>query len=140
ARNWTFAVARPPLLRSPSAVTPENGTKEISYMPMAECWAAFDAAISTLGYNSATELLHHGVPTIFVELAGGLDDWAKRAGRIAKADAGLPIKAFDSEGLHLQLDQLADPARRQTLADNARAMVPSNGARLAADAILEIVQ
>jgi UDP-N-acetylglucosamine--N-acetylmuramyl-(pentapeptide) pyrophosphoryl-undecaprenol N-acetylglucosamine transferase len=138
ARNWTFAVARPPLLRSQSTVAPQGATKEISYMPMAECWTAFDAAISTLGYNSTAELLHHGVPTIFVELAGGLDDWAKRAGRIAKADAGLPIKAFDTEGLQLQLEQLADPARRQTLAGNARDLVPANGARLAADAILEI--
>jgi predicted glycosyltransferase len=140
ARNWIFAVARPPLLRSQSTAALQNGTKEISYMPMAECWSAFDAAISTLGYNSTAELLHHGVPTLFIELAGGLDDWARRAGRIAKADAGLPIKAFDTEGLHRQLDQLADPARRETLAGNARNMVPSNGARLAAEAILEVAQ
>jgi predicted glycosyltransferase len=140
SRNWTLAVARPPLLRSQSMLSPQSGTKEITYMPMAECWTAFDAAISTLGYNSTAELLHHGVPTVFVELASGLDDWARRAGRIAKADAGLPVKAFDSEGLGKHLDQLADPARRQTLASNARNMVPGNGARLAAESILEIAQ
>jgi len=138
ARNWTFAVARPPLLRSQSPAAVQSGVKEITYMPMAECWTAFDAAISTLGYNSATELLHHGVPTIFVELSGGLDDWARRARHIEQADAGLPLKAFDSEKLRASLDQLADAARRQTLAANAQKLVPSNGAGIAAEAILEV--
>jgi predicted glycosyltransferase len=137
ARNWTFAVARPPLLRSQPPATAQAGVKEIIYMPMAECWTAFDAAISTLGYNSAAELLHHGVPTIFVELSGGLDDWGRRARHIEQADAGLPLKAFDSEKLRASLDQLADPARRQMLAANARKLVPTNGAGIAAEAILE---
>jgi UDP-N-acetylglucosamine--N-acetylmuramyl-(pentapeptide) pyrophosphoryl-undecaprenol N-acetylglucosamine transferase len=137
-RNWTFAVARPPLLRSELPVPSQSGIKEITYMPMAECWTAFDAAISTLGYNSTAELLHHGVPTIFVELSGGLDDWARRARYVEQADAGLPVKAFDSEKLRANLDQLADPARRQTLATNAQKLVPTNGAGIAAEAILEV--
>jgi UDP-N-acetylglucosamine--N-acetylmuramyl-(pentapeptide) pyrophosphoryl-undecaprenol N-acetylglucosamine transferase len=138
ARQWTFALARPPLLRAEAAMPEQSNVREISYAPMAECWPAFDAAISTLGYNSTAELLHHGVPSVFIELEEGIDDWSRRARHIERADAGLPIKAFDTERLRASLDLMADPGRRQTLAANARNLIPVNGADLAAEAILQL--
>src|SRR5690606_11205604 len=71
--DWLFAVARPPLFRGPP---PEAGSNlvEFSYFPLAECWTAFDAAISALGFNTTSELLHHGIPSLFIELAMPDDD------------------------------------------------------------------
>lgn len=138
--DWLFAVARPPLYRgTPLVVGPAN-LREVVYAPLAECWPAFDAAVSGLGYNGAAELLHHGVPTIFIELEDVLDNWSDRAARIARAGAGLPLKAFDTQALQVSFDTLADPARRAAIAAAARAMVPVNGAVVAADAILDLIR
>jgi UDP-N-acetylglucosamine--N-acetylmuramyl-(pentapeptide) pyrophosphoryl-undecaprenol N-acetylglucosamine transferase len=137
--EWLFAVTRPPLYRgAPLAAGPAN-LREVVYAPLAECWPAFDAAISGLGYNGTAELLHHGVPTVFVEMEDILDNWPERAERIGRAGAGLLVKAHDSAALQRSLDVLADPARRAAIAAAARAMVPVNGAVVAAEAILDFV-
>ena len=51
----------------------------VDYYPMAEMFAAFDGAVSAVGYNTAMELLHHGVPTVFVPFARQVDDQEARA-------------------------------------------------------------
>jgi predicted glycosyltransferase len=133
--DWLFAVARPPLFRGPSPAEGGN-LVEFSYFPLAECWSAFDGAISALGFNTTVELLHHGVPSLFIELAMPDDDQGGRADRIVKAGAGIAMRPFETEKLVAGLAALADPKRRRSMAAAARKLVPVNGAAVAAEAII----
>jgi predicted glycosyltransferase len=135
--NWLFAVARPPLFRGPS---PEAGGNQVefTYFPLAECWRAFDAAISALGFNTTSELLHHGVPSLYIELAMPDDDQGGRAGRIEAAGAGLAMRPHETEKLVRGLGALADPKRRASMAKAAHKLVPVNGAGRAAEAIIAL--
>jgi UDP:flavonoid glycosyltransferase YjiC (YdhE family) len=137
--DWLFAVARPPLFRGPP---PDVGSNlvEFSYFPLAECWNAFDAAISALGFNTTAELLHHGVPSLFVELIMPDDDQGGRAGRIEKAGAGIAMRPFETEKLVAGLAALANPKRRKAMAAAARKLVPVNGAVVAAEAVVDWVR
>ena len=134
--DWLFAVARPPLFRGPPL---EEGANlvEFSYFPLAECWNAFDAAISALGFNTTVELLHHGVPSLFIELAMPDDDQGGRASRIEKAGAGIAMRPFETDKLVAGLAALADPKRRKAMSAAARKLVPVNGAAVAAEAIVK---
>jgi UDP:flavonoid glycosyltransferase YjiC (YdhE family) len=136
--DWLFAVARPPLFRGPPPAA-EGNLLEFSYFPLAECWNAFDGAVSALGFNTTSELLHHGVPSLFVELDMPDDDQGGRAARIEKAGAGIAMKPFDTRKLVAGLAVLADPKRRKAMSKAARAMLPVNGAAVAADSIVEWV-
>jgi UDP:flavonoid glycosyltransferase YjiC (YdhE family) len=135
--QWTFAVARPPLDYGPPLDLGAANAIEFSYAPLAECWPAFDLAISGLSYNSTAELLHQGVPTLFVELKEPWDDWARRGRMIADAGAGLTIRFGDEEALITSLETLASASRREVIAKAARDMIPENGASRAAAVILE---
>jgi len=137
--DWLFAVARPPLFRGP-APTPDSNLVEFAYFPLAECWHAFDAAISALGFNTTVELLHHGVPSIFLELDMPDDDQGGRANRIVEAGAGLAMKPFETDKLVPALEALGDAKRRKAMAQAARKLVPVNGAGTAADAIIRWVR
>ena len=59
-----LAVANAPLYRGLIPRSPN--ITPVDYYPMAELYPAFDAAVSAAGYNTAMELVHHGVPTAFV--------------------------------------------------------------------------
>ncbi|MEX1109644.1 MAG: hypothetical protein WEC00_12075 [Dongiaceae bacterium] len=137
--DWLFAVARPPLFRGPSPVAGGN-LVEFTYFPLAECWLAFDAAISALGFNTTSELLHHGVPSLFVELNMPDDDQGGRAARIEAAGAGLAMKPLETDKLLRGLVALADPQRRAAMSEAARKLVPVNGADRAAQAIVALAE
>jgi UDP-N-acetylglucosamine--N-acetylmuramyl-(pentapeptide) pyrophosphoryl-undecaprenol N-acetylglucosamine transferase len=137
--HWTFAFARPPLDREPPMTFGVPNAVEFSYAPLAECWAAFDAAISSLSFNSTAELLHHGVPAAFVEMPALSDDWARRGRMIAKAGAGLTVQVGDQSALIRALETLAQESRRAEIREAAKAMVPDNGADRAAQAIVDLV-
>jgi UDP-N-acetylglucosamine--N-acetylmuramyl-(pentapeptide) pyrophosphoryl-undecaprenol N-acetylglucosamine transferase len=138
--NWTFAFAKPPLDRSPPGTFPTPNVIEFSYAPLAECWAAFDLAISSLSFNSTAELLHHGVPAAFIEMRSLSDDWARRGRMIAKAGAGLTVRVGDRPGLIRALDDLTSEPRRAEIRQAAMAMIPDNGAERAAAVILGATQ
>ena len=135
--SWTFAFARPPLDRGPPMTFDASNAIEFSYAPLAECWTAFDLAISSLSFNSTAELLHHGVPAVFVEMQALSDDWARRGRMIARAGAGLIAKMGDAATLQKSLDALASESLRAKIKSAAMAMVPDNGADCAAAIIIE---
>lgn len=137
--DWLFAVARPPLFRGPTLKDTASNLVEFTYFPLAECWNAFDGAVSALGFNTTVELLHHGVPSLFIELAMPDDDQGGRANRIEQAGAGLAMRPFETEKLVAGLAALADPKRRASMAAAARKLVPVNGAAVAAEAIIDWV-
>jgi UDP-N-acetylglucosamine--N-acetylmuramyl-(pentapeptide) pyrophosphoryl-undecaprenol N-acetylglucosamine transferase len=110
----------------------------LHYYPLAECLAAFDAAISAAGYNSANELLHHGVPTIFLPVEKGVDDQQARAARIAAAGAGLLLADPSDGDLATTLAHLLEPQTRAVMSEQARALARGGGAATAAWAILAL--
>jgi len=110
-----------------------------NYYPIAEVFPAFDMAISAAGYNTAVELLHAGIPTIFIPFERAYDDQMKRARRIAAAGAGLCLDQPRPEALTRLLSRLSNPATRARISESARHLVPQNGAALAAQSILELL-
>jgi UDP:flavonoid glycosyltransferase YjiC (YdhE family) len=106
--------------------------------PALDFLPAFDAAVTAAGYNAVHELLFAGIPSVFVPFPRVLDDQEQRAERIQARGAGLAVAPLTKDGLAKALREVLDPARRKTLAQNARALVPKNGAEAAAKAILEL--
>jgi UDP:flavonoid glycosyltransferase YjiC (YdhE family) len=137
--SWTFAFARPPLDRGPPMKFSVHNALEFSYAPLAECWTAFDLAISSLSFNSTAELLHHGVPTTFIEMQALSDDWARRGSMIAMAGAGLTIKLGNQAALINALETLASDTKRAQISEAAKALAPDNGSGRAAAVILSEV-
>jgi predicted glycosyltransferase len=114
------------------------GVQVLHHYPLAEWLAAFDAAISAAGYNSANELLHNGVPTIFLPIEKGVDDQRARAARIAAAGAGMLLEEPSDEDLAGALAQMLTPQTRAVMPERAQALAPGGGAAEAARAILAL--
>jgi UDP:flavonoid glycosyltransferase YjiC (YdhE family) len=105
--------------------------------PMAELMAAFDLAVAAAGYNTYTELLHHGVPTIFVPNSATIsDDQTARARRAEEGGAARVVAETDPLGVIRATEALiGEPELRMRLAAGARALIPRNGADAAAAAV-----
>lgn len=138
--DWTFACIKPPLLDDLGLQAPPPNVRVIEYFPMAECWTAFDGALSALGANSTAELLHNGIPTIFVPRKTTEDDHHGRARRIVSAGAGWFVEAMDGPALAERLDELKNPAIREKVSACARQLVPENGAAVAARILTDWVR
>lgn len=135
--EWTPVVSDPPLdyankLRS-------SNIQMVRHYPMAELYNAFDAAIASAGYNTVGELLHFGIPSLFIAFERKLDDQFARAQRIADANAGFSLAKFDAAEICTILDTLAKTQTRIQLSANAQNIVSNNGAERAARALLEIL-
>ena len=128
-----FAVAQAPLSRL--EIEESDNLIPVSHYPMAERFAAFDFAVSATGYNSAMELLYHGVPTIFVPFLRQVDNQLARAKRIEAAGAGLCLEDLNTKSLLGKLDELALPGTAPRMKRAAQLLVPDNGAERAAISI-----
>lgn len=128
ARGWHVVVGAGPLY-----IGPERRGLHITwmdrYVPL-ELMAGVDAAVSAGGYNSVTELMFAGVPTVFLPQPRIADDQEGRA-RMA-ADAG-------AARLAQSIDEIPDLLEAPGDAAAARALVPHNGARAAAAEVLSTV-
>ena len=111
----------------------------ISYYPMAELYTAFDAAISAAGYNTAMELLNHGVPTAFVPFPRQVDDQDARVSRIESLGAGIRLSKLEPDSIRRAVSHLLDPVQSRGIREVAIRMFPANGANAAAEAILRLV-
>lgn len=96
---------------------------------LSECFRAFDAAITAGGFNSVWELLHCGVPCLFLPLARGWDDQEARVARCVAAGAGVQLAALTPEAIR---DGLA------ALPSAIPVLAAQNGALAAAEAILSL--
>jgi len=128
ARGWHVVVGAGPLYLGPERRGP-NITWMDRYVPL-ELLAGVDAAVSAGGYNSVTELMFAGVPTVFLPQPRIADDQEGRAK--AAADAGAGRLATSLDEIPDLLEAPGDPAI-------ARALVPHNGARAAAAQVLGTV-
>lgn len=135
ARNDCFFVtAAGPLSRGLSSVRRDQAP--LFYFPAMELFPAFDAAISATGYNTANELLHAGIPTIFIPFERDLDDQYRRAERIDQAGVGIRLDTITQKALNYAFDRLL--AEAPALSEKALAWVPSNGAGHAATVIADV--
>lgn len=94
------------------------------YVPM-ELFSGLDGAVSAGGYNSFHELMHAGVPTVFLPQPRIADDQGERVMRAVNAGAGLLAEAVSQ--VPALVSQLG-PGHRQAALD----LVPENGATRAA--------
>jgi UDP-N-acetylglucosamine--N-acetylmuramyl-(pentapeptide) pyrophosphoryl-undecaprenol N-acetylglucosamine transferase len=116
-----------------------RGLRYLSAFPNARHFRAFDFAISAAGYNSFHELLHHGVPCVFVPNDNHkVDDQRSRAEWAESRGAAICLPRGAEAALGGYMAALLDPGLRRQLARRARAACPANGAAAAADAIVAI--
>ncbi|HEX5323226.1 MAG TPA: glycosyltransferase [Capsulimonadaceae bacterium] len=134
---WILAVADAPLGRIHLPVC-SGKVFRISHYPMAECFPAFDGAVSAAGYNTVNELLHFGVPSILIPFPRGLDDQFARVRRLVHAGAVLTSE-LKSDDLRAALKKLSDPEISATLREKSQSLVAESGAGRAAEAILALL-
>lgn len=127
-----------PLYRGP--VTRGPGVTWLAHEAAAELMHAFDAAVSAAGYNSFVELMHAGVPTVFVPQTKIADDQRARARRAEEAGAAI-VGADDAtaDDLSAALTRLLSPEANARAREAARALAPRNHARDAASELLRLV-
>lgn len=105
----------------------------------AELMGGLDAAVSASGYNSFFELMHAGVPAVFLPQEKVADEQDRRAARAAAAGAATILGRADAASIRAAVDALRDPARRREAAAAARSLVPRNNARVMAAELLRLV-
>ena len=106
---------------------------------LVECFRAFDAAISAGGFNSVWELMHCGIPCLFLPRPRGWDDQEARVARCVEAGAGLLLTSREPEVVRAGLREILDPAGREQRAAAARGLRARNDALAAAEEILSVV-
>ncbi|MCK6507059.1 hypothetical protein L6R53_27415 [Myxococcota bacterium] len=129
-RGWHVVVGAGPLYQGEEVHGP--GLTWLSRAVPMELLPGVDAAVSAAGYNSFHELMHVGLPTVFLPQPRIADDQAERAHRAVAAGAGR--LAGDLDAVPDLLDALLeDPGSARAAAE----LVPRNGALAAALAVLE---
>jgi hypothetical protein len=107
---------------------------------VSEMMNGFDLAVCAAGYNTFSELMHAGVPTIFVPQVKLADDQAARAARAVAAGAGVVLEnGLVGVAIERAVNALREPAVRLRAAEAARSLVPRNHARNAAAELLRLV-
>jgi predicted glycosyltransferase len=114
----------------------------LAHSPAVEYIAAFDVAVSAAGYNSFNELMHFGVPTVFLPQEKWADDQnarAERGSRVGAAVVLAPNCDGFSQSLVGAIEEFRDPARRLAASCAGRDLVPKNHAGHAALALLGLL-
>ena len=84
------------------------------------------------------ELLHHGVPTLFIPSERQVDDQEARCRWAAEAGAALWLSETAMSGLKAGIQKLLQPDVKTSLQEKAQALVPESGAGEAARLLLEL--
>ncbi len=129
--EWLIAEATPDL---------PPGVIRLQTYPLCRYFQAFDAAISAAGYNSYHELIHYGLPTIFVPNEHpSMDDQLMRALFAARRGLGLCVRTAEPYRVRDAIDRLMDPLERAAIGARCQALAAGNGARAAAELVEEMV-
>lgn len=106
---------------------------------MVTCLRAFDAAITAGGYNTVAELLHAGVPCVFLPQPRSHDDQGVRVALCVERGAGVLPQTDTVDGITTSLTELLEPAKREATSERAGSLVPANAAPLAAEESLALL-
>lgn len=104
----------------------------------AELMPGFDLAISAAGYNSFFELMHMGVPAVFLPQEKVADEQDRRALRAVQAGAAFVAEPTRA-GIRAAVARLRSAEARELAGAAARGLVPRNNARVAAAELLRLV-
>ncbi len=116
------------------------GLRWLSGTGAQELMAGFDVAVCAAGYNTYHELMHAGVPAVFLPLDKVADDQAQRAAEAQRRGAAVVLgDAGDAAALRAAVERLLEPATRSAAAEAARALAPRSHARDAAAELLRLV-
>jgi UDP-N-acetylglucosamine--N-acetylmuramyl-(pentapeptide) pyrophosphoryl-undecaprenol N-acetylglucosamine transferase len=139
-RRWTFAVATPPLLEKPPTCRAFKNAVRIHHYPMAECFDAFDLAVSATG-SSSYELAHFGLPSILVPDTSSLntEDFKAKANRILGGSGGSVVGYGNGEALIDAFSALTSDKRRAEAANSLLERALPNGAAGAVDLMLDVM-
>lgn len=105
---------------------------------MATCFTAFDGAITAGGYNTVAELMHAGVPCVFLPQGRTHDDQGARVDRCIAEGVGFKPEADTPEEIAKSLQALLRPEAQRAAANAAVRLVPVNDASFAAANILSL--
>lgn len=106
----------------------------------AELMAGVDVAVCAAGYNTFHELMHAGVPAVFLPQEKVADEQGRRAALAVGAGAGVMLASSgDAPALQAAVAGLLEPAARAAAAAAAQALSPKNHARDAAAALLRLL-
>lgn len=137
-RDLCLVVAAGPLYRGRRLHG--EGLRWLNEPGAAELMGGMDLAVCAAGYNTYHELMHAGVPAVFLPQAKIADEQRARAGRAAAAGAGVVLgDALCADELIRAVDRLCDPAERARASGAAAALVPRNHASAAAAELLRHV-
>lgn len=106
---------------------------------LVECFRAFDAAITAGGFNTVWELMHCGVPCLFLPRPRGWDDQEARVARCVEAGAGMLLPSREPEVITTALRELLMGDVQARHAAAATRLLPRNHALSAAEEILSLV-
>ena len=109
-----------------------------NFYPISRFFGGFDFAISSSGYNTVHELLFFGLPAILYAQERGADDQLARAEGVAERGAALALKELSPEGLRPLLETMLDEEFRRQASAGAQALMTENGARVAAQKIVDV--
>ena len=126
--GWHVVVGAGPLYQGPERRGP--GITWLDRYVAMELLLGVDAAVSAGGYNSFHELMHLGIPTVFLPLERLADDQHARALEAVRVGAGRLAERW--QDVTELLESPGDSAA-------ARALVPENGALAAAVEALSVV-
>ncbi len=136
--DWTIAVADAPLQTVQALSAEHSNVIKVRHYPMAECFPAFDAAVSAGGYNTVNELVHFGIPSIVIPFRRGLDDQYARVQRLTSLGVILPGE-LNVDQLRSQLTKLANKDTAAALSESGKNLIRQSGASAAAAAILDLL-
>jgi predicted glycosyltransferase len=105
---------------------------------LVECFRAFDAAITAGGFNTVWELMHCGVPCLFLPLPRGWDDQESRVARCVAAGAGRLLPSREPGEIVAALRELLRDEVLEGCAAAATRLLPHNHALGAAEEILSV--
>jgi UDP:flavonoid glycosyltransferase YjiC (YdhE family) len=108
----------------------------LSAFPNARYLHAFDFTVTAAGYNSFHELLHNGLPCVFLPNDDQRVDDQRARARFAEAQgAGVCVPPGGEPEVGRYMELMLDRSHRRLMARRARELCPTNGARAAAAAI-----
>lgn len=127
--GWQPILTRPPI----SSGARNEAVPTVSTFPLARYTRAFDFAVSATGYNSFSEWMSGGLPTIWIPNMSTMTDDQDARGRWAH-DFGLGIRVSEDDHaeIHAAVDRMCDDEWRRAVAERLQDERRENGAPQAA--------